>query len=119
LSRGMDAVRQVDGTGDWYSDPGATFRTSEGRVKGDRSGILQRGARRVKQVGLGCDAAEVHRFDEAVEESRDLGAAQRPGAVVIPASQNNRSQPAFGVIVIHGNTRIVQKALSPAHSPCR
>src|SRR2546426_293908 len=79
--------------------------------------IGEGGASRCQQIALGLDAAELCRFDEAVEERGDFEAAPRARAVVILATEDHTAEAALGSIVVERNARVVEKACQPAPQP--
>jgi len=79
--------------------------------------IGEGGASRCQQIALGLDAAELCRFDEAVEERGDFEAAPRARAVVILATEDHTAEAALGSIVVERNARVVEKARQPRPQP--
>ncbi|HKY33528.1 MAG TPA: hypothetical protein VJV23_13425 [Candidatus Polarisedimenticolia bacterium] len=68
--------------------------------QGDGVGVSEGRPGGGKQVQLRLDSGELGGLEQTVEQRRHLGAALRPGAVVILAAHDHTSESALGDIVV-------------------
>ena len=74
----------------------------------------QGGASGVSEVRLGIDTAEDAGLDQRVGYRGDLGAAHRPRAVVVLATEHDAAGRSFGPVVVDRDQRIVEEGRQAA-----